>query len=77
MMPNGSLLVSLAASVESVSIGTVLSPMRLRISSARCPCPWVASQRGDSGSDTRNTNTISARIPTTVQIPRQWMMSRN
>jgi hypothetical protein len=74
--PNGSLCVSLAASVESVSSGTVLTPMRCRMSSARWPWPCVASQRGDSGSEKRNTKTISAPMPIKIQMPRQPIESR-
>src|ERR1700732_2052875 len=55
-MPSGALLVSLAAPVRSDASGTVRSPMRCSRSSARCPWPWVASQRGDSGRETQNEN---------------------
>ena len=74
--PNGSLWVSLAASVRSVSSGTVRSPMRCSRSSARCPWPWVASQRGDSGSEKRRTKITSAPMPMMIQMPRQPIESR-
>ena len=50
--------------------------MRSSRSSARSPWPCVASQRGDSGSVKRNTNTISAQTPMTIQQPRQPIESR-
>ena len=75
-MPIGSLLVSLAASVASVSTGGVRTPMRPNRSRARRPWPCVASQRGDSGSEKRNTKTISAATPMISQIPRQPIVSR-
>ena len=76
-MPIGSLLVSLAASVRSVSSGGARRPMRRSRPSARPPWPWVASQRGDSGNVKRNTNTISAAMPMISQMPRQPIVSRN
>ena len=51
-------------------------PMRSSRSSARSPWPCVASQRGDSGNEKRNTNTISAQMPITIQQPRQPSESR-
>jgi hypothetical protein len=51
--------------------------MRSSKSSARSPWPCVASQRGDSGSEKRNTKTINAQMPMTIQQPRQPSESRN
>ncbi len=45
--------------------------MRCSRSSARCPWPCVASQRGDSGSEKRSTKMTSAATPMTIQMPRQ------
>src|ERR1700752_2283845 len=45
---NGSLLVLLAASVDSGSVGPAI-PRRLRTLIASSPRPWVARYRGDSG----------------------------
>ena len=73
---NGSVLVSLAASVVSFSFGPG-SPMFLRTSSALSPLPWVASQRGDSGSVKRNSQTMSAPMPITIHTPRHPIESRN
>ena len=73
MTPNGSLWVSLAASVLRLSIGGGRMPIRCSRSSARCPWPCVASQRGDFGSEKRSTKIDQREMPTTVQMPRQWI----
>ncbi len=52
-------------------------PIRSSSSSARLPWPCVASQRGDLGKEKRNTNTISAQMPITIQQPRQPSELRN
>ena len=71
----GSLLVSLAASLDRASFGPAI-PRRVSTSSACWAFPCVARKRGDSGSVKRNTQTISAEVREFLarnQIPYQWM----